>query len=404
MSGSGKAQSKIRAAMVWTLAVATVGIIGSTSGVRTTGANPIVDASLGGQIQEGVYFEPLAFVTSPVPTHTPTGSLPRNGQALLLLAIAGQGQVSGAFLNPYSGDFRASPSGYVPISWSPSGERILLVDTSRNAYYVGGAIGENPRVVLHAGYRNPDLVGWWLGDRELLLPLHAPSAGQIGYSWYLVDTVEGTVRRAGALPREPSVIYAASPDGAYWVENDTHGVSVVWRDGHRFPLWPEGEVGVERIPFPPRLAILPDASAVLFPGCTGTWAAQSLTCEVLSADLRRQELVSYNSVYRIGSHSGVMSLDVSPDGRRLAFYSYPDGAVIVVDLASREAIRTIDLSGATEDATIAWSPDAHMLAVSKIVALGSEVLLIDITSGEVSSIPIPTGYVTVLDWQNLPPR
>ena len=392
--------------IAYALAAATAGSCVPTTTSPTNSADASLVADETSEVQTWAGAD-SGNITRPVPTQPPvtaTASLPPSGHPLLLAMIAGEGGLTGAFLDPTSGEVTPGPSGYLPVSWSPSSDRLLLTDAGRHAYYVGTSIGQEPLLVLPAGYRAPDLVGWWLNDQEVLLPLHDPSAGHIGYSWYLVDTIERTVRPAGTAASEPSVIYAASPDGTYWVEEDTRGVQVVARDGWRTPLWPEGEVSVEQVPYPPRVAILPDASAVLFPGCTGSWAAQTLSCEIIRADLRDRELVSYGRIYHIGSHGGVMSLDVSSDGRRLAFYSYPEELVIVLDLNSLEVSRTLDLSGATADATLAWSPDSRVLAVSRALASGSEVVLVDVISGEERSIPIPDGYATILDWRNLPPR
>jgi WD40 repeat protein len=346
--------------------------------------------------------------TSPSsPAHTatttnPTRSLPPDTQSLLLVLIWGGGQLAGAFLDPASGELTPGPSGYLPVAWSPSGERLILMDTERRGYYVSGPLGQDPLQVLTSGEGAADIAGWWLSDHEVLLPLHDPSVGPLGCFWYLVDTDNRRVLPINTGIGEASVIYAASPDGSYWVEDSFLEVEVVTRDGERTPLWADREIGGEQIPYPPQVAILPDASAVVFPGCNGSWAAQTLSCGIIRAEIRDADVVSHSEIYHIGSHSGIRSVEVSPDGGRLAFYSYPEELIIVMDLGSLEIIKAIDWSGVPRDASLVWSPDSSILAVSRPLDTGSMVIYQDLVTGEESTTGIPSGDAILLGWRDVP--
>jgi hypothetical protein len=136
----------------------------------------------------------------------------------------------------------------------------------------------------------------------------------------------------------------------------------------------------------------PDASAVLFPGCTGSWIAQTLSCEIIRADPGDRGIVSDREINYSRSHSGTISLEVSPDGGRLAFYSYPEELIIMLNLGSLEVIKTIDWSGVPGDASLGWFPHSIVLAVSEGLEAASEVILLDLMTGEERAIPIPNGY------------
>lgn len=141
------------------------------------------------------------------------------------------------------------------------------------------------------------------------------------------------------------------------------------------------------------IANVPAGSYTVTAARTG-YSAGSATVSVAGGQVANANLslvslalpFTYNQVAQIQAVTGnaIASIALSPDGRWLAYGSFGDNLVHLIDVASRQEIRTFagHLNRVTE---VAFSPDSRFLASSGTVNLGTpsdgSVRIWDVTTG-----------------------
>jgi dipeptidyl aminopeptidase/acylaminoacyl peptidase len=186
---------------------------------------------------------------------------------------------------------------YTSLAWSPDGRRFAAVDPSRNALVVGtdeGGVWKITQLPAGDGVRNVA----WTSAMEMVL--HRRSAGQVGYSLWLVSAVDGRARLL-TDSAEPSWPLAPQPGGSLLVytTGEFRRALIDLRSGDRTLL-----PGVNDVKWSPDGRLLA--------------AVTRKSIDVMRADgTERRSVLAFPPL--AAGASRVRSVDWSPDGMRLAF-------------------------------------------------------------------------------------
>jgi Tol biopolymer transport system component len=242
-------------------------------------------------------------------------------------------------------------------AWSPDGRKLAFV--AGRDFYLANPDGTNSRRLVVLPFEKPHQMRWSPDQKRLRLVLREGQGDpQFDRLWEVSLTEATSTRALPGWSRTPSDQESAgewSPDGRFFIFTAIHlGTSAIWAARERSHLldWRGSE--------PIQLAALPEHvwSVALSGEGRKVFASVNLP--------RRGELVRFDPgtgqflPYAQMSGLSAAQLAFSPDGKRVAYVTYPDSFVwtINADGSNRLPLASGSLHGALPQ----WSRDGQRIA------------------------------------------
>jgi hypothetical protein len=290
------------------------------------------------------------------------------------------------------------PNGLIPLGWSPTGDRLLLVDESGPGVYTADTLGGDPVEVFSVGSDQVETDwGWWLSEDEIIVAGRVRSEGGLLYwQYYRVNVESGS---SDAFDRDETwQIYDVATNGGLWIEGWPE-IELVDANHRRIPLWDEGDVAVEITPYYSYISTYPNNCGVVFIGCLGDRAQGDRSCSIYNAVFDSEGISSVAPLYALGDAANADSIEVSPDSRKMAFIDYWRN-LIVIDLSDGQIVyeRAFPFTiRATPQ--LVWSPDSNEIAMDIDTAEEGHIVIILDLQLDTMDIIGPTPVTRLVEWR-----
>jgi Tol biopolymer transport system component len=258
------------------------------------------------------------------------------------------------------------------IDWSPDGTRLAY--TSEH----DGIASVN--VVASDGGTPVNLTDDQAWD---MFPVWSPDGTTIAFISTRGDetSVLTKVTSAG-LNGDYSVGYLGQPASAFGFDSIVD-IFVVNADGSNLVRLTDNEVNEDS------LAWSPDGKQIAF----GVFNGQMRSIRVMNADGSNEHTVTQDIAWSVAPAW-------SPDGSRIAFYSYQDsiGQTFVVNADGSNLTEVLsDLTGITGRPS--WGPDSRRLVISADRGENTDLLELDLQTGDVRQLTTSPEYESLPVWQ-----
>ena len=321
--------------------------------------------------------------TAPPPT--PNLALP---SAILFQHIQ-DGVISGGILVLPEKDVITLPTGYIPISWSPSGENLLLLNPEQGLF-IADTFGENPRLLFDTELGKVGRSSWWLNNETLILTIHSQDDIQVG----VLDIADNRFELMALDVIQ--WVQAVDPSGRFWIEYLPAETSQAFIDGTRKALLDNyrGLSGSLQPHLDPNIVFLPSGSGLLFRGCVSS----NQTCHLFLAEISGDEILEPQPIIPIETS---ISYRVAPNEEYIGIVA--DEQFLLVSLITRTTIHQWPWVDTLESPpSIAWSPNSDQVATAFVQLDRRGIAVLDIQSGAIEELLVDDGSFWVVEWLALP--
>lgn len=237
-----------------------------------------------------------------------------------------------------------------PLSWSPSGERLLLFRD--NKLYLADRDGADIRL-LYEDPSSSDFWGSeWLTDEIVLLQSWVT---QFDPHVYYLNVLTGELR----IP-EPNywrTIKAVAPHGEFWIQRSAEGLSIVNLNDTIIPILEGITISDEDWVNYPEIAFSPNGREIAFTGC---YENISSSCAVFRAAISAEGVSSLQAIIDLGDFRSIRQVAFSFDGQYLAAL-YRDEQLAIWNLESNEPAFYWLFQEKIQPLYIMWAPTSWVL-------------------------------------------
>lgn len=286
---------------------------------------------------------------------------------------------------------RVANGGYRPLSWSPSGNNILL--QKNNGLYLTDNKGAPPRL-LYQGNEPLSADTTWLTDTTILVEtLHDQFLHHVVY----VNSQTGQTQ--GPKSDYTRAIEAVMPGGEFWIQETENGLELANLDDKRILILQDYSGIASHVAEPfwdPQIAFSHSGQIIVFNGCI------AINCHIFMADVGDWVFSNIRTIFNEGqAGETVYSLKISPDDRYLAMaHERTEGDdLYVLNLQTRNVDYTWSLGKRTGSAVFFWSPDSKTIIYPAYSDAGQYAGLVklDVHSGSSVHLTQGTQYETLWD-------
>ena len=305
--------------------------------------------------------------------------------------------MSGGFFNVDTGGIFTFTDGLMPIGWSPTGDKLLLINNMDGGLYIADKLGREMEMLFipEIGVVGKDTR--WLTD-DMILAVVEIDMGDPLLSHPEISIINLQTGEVQQLEDSSgSLLLAVSPTGNYWLEHRGKTV-VVYEDGSSNTFAGGIQLSSNGLHewYKPMIAFLPDGTGLFFIYC------ESNLCSIYLSKVIEGEISSGIPVYQLGKTITADSIRVSPNGISLAWYDPWGSEFTIFDIENLIVKNTITWPMKKSEVKFIWSPDSTTLAISEddLNSYQYEVTLININTGERNTYPdVPVGKL--LDWREI---
>jgi hypothetical protein len=345
---------------------------------------------------------------TPEPTATPFDLGNIDLCSSILFSVQGfDDSIARFILDPVTMEQTQLADGFVPVSFSPSGETLLLVHDGD--LYLADHLGDDPVLIYKSDEVYVSYASRWLDENRVILQFFTGTRTVRGTAYLDLSSGNEPVPISGDKWR----IFAVSRDGTSWIEgivdytNESRREPIlVFPDGSKIPLWEDyivlyfdisSSLSFSQIDF------LPDGRGAVFSGYELPYEEDSRNRIYISEFENGIPSRPPYDIFELPRHAFVDALSVSPNGEFLAIRvqgTGPIGDYIgILDLTTFEMLNKSELPY-HPFASLLWSPNSRYLALqSRSSGYVDHLLIIDpFTGGRATLLSEENVFIDVSQW------